>query len=175
MTPPLDLILDAGMARTCNGGCWEWTTVPNSWIFVKRRIRGLLADISTLLPLRSFFDYAICIAVLHHLPDFSTRMTALKSMKDALVPGAKFLIFVWALERNGSVGRHKELVWLNAQDVLVPWHQKDDTTIVQRFYHLFREGELEELITSVDDLCIDVSGYDKDNWYVTGHRMKRDE
>src|ERR1700738_951156 len=81
----------------------------------------LLADISSGLPFRTFFDYVICIAVLHHLTDHITRIMALKGMRDVLSSGAKFLIFVWALENNESVHRHKDLVWLNSQDVLVPW------------------------------------------------------
>jgi tRNA (uracil-5-)-methyltransferase TRM9 len=170
-----------GLDLGCGNGKnmqWSMLGVDNCPEFLdicqERGLEVLLADISMPLPFRPFFDHVICIAVLHHLPDPSTRMMALKGMKEALLPGAKFLIFVWALEGNESVGRHKELVWLNAQDVLVPWHQQDDV-IVQRFYHLFREGELEELVTSVDDLSIDVSGYDKDNWYVTGHRVASDD
>ena len=129
----------------------------------------LLADISYSFPFRSFFDYAICIAVLHHLPDLASRVTALESIRNVLMPGASFLIFVWALENNESVHRHKDLEWLNSQDVLVPWHQRDDKTAL-RFYHLFKEGELDGLVASVDGLIKDASGYDKDNWYVIGHK-----
>lgn len=134
-----------------------------------RDLEVLLTDISCTLPFRSFFDYTICIAVLHHLPDHTSRLTALKGMRDVLIPGASFLIFVWALENNESVHRHKDLEWLNPQDVLVPWHQKGDKTAL-RFYHLFKEGELDELVASVDNLIVDASGYAKDNWYVIGHR-----
>jgi tRNA (uracil-5-)-methyltransferase TRM9 len=134
-----------------------------------KELEGLLADISCAFPFRPFFDYAICIAVLHHLPDPTARVMALEGMRDVLAPGASFLVFVWALENNESVRRHKDLEWLNPQDVLVPWHQKDGKAAL-RFYHLFREGELEGLVASVDGLIVDASGYDRDNWYVVGHR-----
>ncbi|KAJ1801932.1 tRNA methyltransferase, has a role in tRNA modification [Coemansia sp. RSA 2598] len=57
------------------------------------------------------------------------------------------------------------------QDVLVPWvvpgsRQKDGPErVYQRYYHLFREGELPALFQSVGGCAIEQVGYDRDNWY----------
>lgn len=38
--------------------------------------------------------------------------------------------------------------------------------IIIRYYHLFRQHELDELIKAAGDTEILESGYDRDNWYV---------
>ncbi|XP_064623177.1 alkylated DNA repair protein alkB homolog 8-like [Lineus longissimus] len=60
------------------------------------------------------------------------------------------------------------------QDMLVPWHKKpkaaaerDQTEkVYHRFYHVFREGELEELCREVPGVRIIHGYYDKGNWCV---------
>ena len=102
--------------------------------------------------------------------------------------GAIGLIFVWAFEQNKSVRRHKLTVLDgNEQDVLVPWSMsefpvkledkedkekepeskriKKDESAFQRYYHLFKKGELDELVKEADGTILE-SGYDRDNWYI---------
>lgn len=107
--------------------------------------------------------------------------------------GATGLIFVWAFEENKSVRRHKLTVLDgNEQDVLVPWSMNEfkgqelesksnkgepeskrikkdkdygDGGSYQRYYHLFKKGELDELVKEAGGTILD-SGYDRDNWYV---------
>lgn len=55
------------------------------------------------------------------------------------------------------------------QDVLVPWKLKGSGSSQQaktfkRFYHVFEEGELEELVTSVPGMSVVSSYYDQGNW-----------
>lgn len=38
--------------------------------------------------------------------------------------------------------------------------------IYNRYYHLFDENELENLIHKFKNVCIKERGYQKDNWYV---------
>lgn len=108
--------------------------------------------------------------------------------------GAVGLIFVWAFEENKSVRRHKLTVLDgNEQDVLVPWSMsefsgkkeeekeegknnhvegepeskriKKDESAYQRYYHLFKKGELDELVKEAGGTILE-SGYDRDNWYI---------
>lgn len=68
-----------------------------------------------------------------------------------------------------------------AQDLLVPWHLKgqkksmDQSTeakntpghpVFHRYYHVFHEGELEELCRQIDNVKIVRSYYDQGNWCV---------
>ncbi|OLN95362.1 tRNA (carboxymethyluridine(34)-5-O)-methyltransferase [Colletotrichum chlorophyti] len=131
----------------------------------------LVAD-SLALPYRpSSFDFAISIAVIHHLSTPARRRAALAALLSAVRPvQGKVLVFVWALEQ-GSSRRGWDAG--AAQDQLVPWvtkgkkEQKErpaqDATF-HRYYHLYREGELEEDVVAVGGRVLD-SGYDRDNWW----------
>jgi tRNA (uracil-5-)-methyltransferase TRM9 len=118
-------------------------------------------------------DFCICIAVLHHFATAGRRLKALAECARVLKGGGgRGLVFVWAFEpeRNQSVYRHKLTVVGDdpvaaGQDVLVPW-QRPDGSVEQRYYHLFREGELEELVLTVGGLRIVESGFDRDNYFL---------
>lgn len=88
---------------------------------------------------------------------------------------AKALIYVWALEQKDSRRGWDEG---HEQDVMVPWVMKTgkkkdvDGSVVtgpleqtfQRYYHLYRKGELEEDIVAVGGVVLE-AGYEKDNWW----------
>ena len=70
---------------------------------------------------------------------------------------------------------HKNRTKFEHTDLLVPWkttakqNQAPSSTdegskTYHRFYHVFEEGELEELIESLDDLTIVETYYDQGNW-----------
>jgi len=102
----------------------------------------------------------------------------------------KALIYVWALEQKGSRRGWDEG---DSQDVFVPWvlpkqYSKSDAkeptviqneisgeevgatsgmpkqTTYQRYYHLYRRGELEGDIDVAGGYVLE-SGYEKDNWW----------
>ncbi len=52
--------------------------------------------------------------------------------------------------------------------------ENDTATKVEvsyRFYHLFRKGELEQLLLDSGLFVIDYAGYDRDNWYCCVRRL----
>jgi len=118
------------------------------------------------LPYRSnSLDFALSIAVIHHLSSPERRLAALQELLRIIKPGGKLLVFVWALEQSG---KRK----FDQQDNFVSWsmpHGKyldgDAPKVYQRFYHVFVEGELEDLIKQTNACEIEQSGYDRDNWY----------
>ncbi|KAI1766601.1 S-adenosyl-L-methionine-dependent methyltransferase [Hypoxylon sp. FL1150] len=131
-------------------------------------------------------DFAICIAVVHHLSTRERRVEGVRALLDCVAPGAgKVLVYVWALEQGSSRRGWDEDT--ADQDQLVPWvmrqnkkkqkgeaDKKDggeekeavagDTTY-QRYYHLYRKGELEEDVVTAGGEVLG-SGYEKDNWWV---------
>ncbi len=60
----------------------------------------------------------------------------------------------------------------SAQDRMVPWVMrskgKADETF-QRYYHLYRQGELEEDVVAVGGV-VEESGYERDNWWAIFRR-----
>lgn len=145
---------------------------------------SLVAD-NLSLPYRSdCFDFAISIAVIHHFTTDERRLSAINEILRVLKKGKKVLIFVWAFEQE----RKK----FDKQDVLIPWHipkkkylnkkildKKDYTESeksehlvkYERYYHLFKKGELDKLIEESKLAKIVESGYDRDNWYVIAEKI----
>ncbi|KAJ1821676.1 tRNA methyltransferase, has a role in tRNA modification [Coemansia sp. RSA 2598] len=119
------------------------------------------------------FDFAISIAVIHHFASQKRREMAARELLRILRPGGRVLVFAWAMEQNG-----RRKFEQGVQDVLVPWvvpgsRQKDGSErVYQRYYHLFREGELPALFQSVGGCAIEQVGYDRDNWYVVAVKEK---
>lgn len=148
-----------------------------------------MADILSLPHPLSYFDFAISIAVTHHLSTPERRQEAIRSILQTLRPtndgkdSGSALIYVWALEQENSRRGWSEG---HEQDVMVPWVMKTpkkdrpaagsgetvqangDRTF-QRYYHLYRKGELEEDIMAAGGQIVE-AGYEKDNWWAIARR-----
>ena len=120
------------------------------------------------------FDAAICIAVLHHLASVERRLAVISEIVRILRPGGQALIQAWALEQEATSKRQ-----FKRQDVLVPWalqqqyagnnadqNQGSKSVVFQRFCHVYKKGELEELIERIPRCGVVESGYDKSNWFI---------
>lgn len=124
-------------------------------------------------------DHAISIAVVHHFSSVENRMHALRELKRIVRVGGTVLVTVWAFEQQKK--KYTE------QDVMIKWHlqkrfdKKADqpeaapepassdiapTKVLDRYYHLFSKGELDELALQVGGLKIIESVWDVDNWYL---------
>ena len=99
------------------------------------------------------FDVVLFMAALHHLPEESQRLIAIEEMARVMRSGAVALVSVWAHEQE----KYED----GAQDVDVMWRKK-----FPRFYHLFKKGELENLVSSVDSLKIVDSFRSGNNYFV---------
>ncbi|KAK7182917.1 tRNA (Uracil-5-)-methyltransferase TRM9 [Paraphaeosphaeria sporulosa] len=166
---------------------------------------GIVADIMNLPHPKHSFDFAISIAVIHHISTPERRIEAVKAILELLRPpsaekpgsGGRALIYVWALEQKDSRRGWDEG---NEQDVMVPWvmrakkekegkkgkgkdqkatelsneadqplEQPQDKTFL-RYYHLYRKGELEQIIGEAGGEVVE-AGYDKDNWWAIATRQ----
>ncbi len=83
-----------------------------------------------------FFDFAIAIAVYHHIEDKDGRTQALKELYRVLKPGGEAFITIW----NRWQPRH----WFKKKSFMRPWKSKAKT--LYRFYYLFTYYEFEKLI-----------------------------
>lgn len=180
--PPGSLVLDAG----CGNGKYLLPDTPHHLLASDRSAalvelaRGrardagaevLVAD-SLALPFRGgCADAAICIAVVHHFSTPERRREAISELLGCVREGGEVLVYVWALEQRGSRRGWDEG---GEQDLLVPWVMKgkaegggDET--YQRYYHLYKEGELEGDVRAVGGKVLK-GGYERDNWWVVCSR-----
>ena len=111
------------------------------------------------------FDYAMSIAVIHHLSTESRRLQALQEINRILKTGGEALIYVWAYEQPRFENE-------TTQDVNVKWmlqkkysEKKENDEIFYRYYHLFKKNELETLISRINTLEIIETGNQYNNWY----------
>ncbi|OQN99599.1 hypothetical protein B0A48_14741 [Cryoendolithus antarcticus] len=130
---------------------------------------AIVADILSLPHQPSNFDFAISIAVIHHLSTPARRIEAVTSILECLKPTGTALLYVWALEQESSRRGWSEG---DDQDVMVPWVMRkkgEGERTFQRYYHLYRKGELEGDVVSAGGEVVE-SGYEKDNWWVIAKR-----
>jgi SAM-dependent methyltransferase len=111
------------------------------------------------------FDAVICIAVIHHISTSEDRLRFLRSLANALQPGGKALITVWAQEQD------KKKKWIPLEgsvgDYLIPWDNRDDGQTYYRYYHLFRKEEVYIMCASLDDILhVQNVEFEKDNWCI---------
>ncbi|KAH7321101.1 S-adenosyl-L-methionine-dependent methyltransferase [Stachybotrys elegans] len=114
-------------------------------------------------------DFAMSIAVIHHLSTRQRRCDAIAALLDCVRPGGTVLVFVWALEQASSRRGWDEN---SSQDTMVPWVMKtkgEPDTTFQRYYHLYRQGELEQDVVAARGHVLS-AGYERDNWWVVCSR-----
>ena len=70
---------------------------------------------------------------------------------------------------NCCLSVHKNRTHFQQQDILVPWERKDEDsnkTCFHRYYHVFKEGELEEMCGRIEECQLVNRYYDQGNWAV---------
>lgn len=137
------------------------------------------------LPYRdAAFDGCLSVALLHHLSTPAHRRRALSEMVRVTKPGGFVEVQAWAMEQQVASKRQFND---GGQDILVPFHLQrkfatDDAPpadagaewdenrklwVLNRYCHVYREGELEELAAAASpDVRVVDSGYDTGNWYI---------
>jgi len=161
---------------------------------------AIVADTLSLPHPPGTFDFAISIAVIHHLSTPDRRIEAVKAVLEILrqpsLPtakdGGKALIYVWALEQKDSRRGWDEG---HEQDVMVPWvlKQKKEKKVKQRKGEVVKSEETHgqgeeggdktflryyhlyrkgELEDDIKEAggVVVESGYEKDNWWAIATR-----
>ncbi len=98
-------------------------------------------DICELNEPDNFYDRVICIAVFHHLSTIDRRIIFLNKISNLLKKDSKFLMSVWALENY--VVKKTDSISENGDAMIAFTIGKEKKF---RYYHLFSEFELENLI-----------------------------
>ena len=109
------------------------------------------------------FQYAISIAVLHHISDYESRLKFITNIINILEPGGKLLFTVWAQEQTIK----KKWIWQgNNGDYLIPWLDKYSKQTFYRFYHLFSYEEIKQFVNALENVIVCDIVFEKDNWCV---------
>jgi tRNA (uracil-5-)-methyltransferase TRM9 len=105
----------------------------------------------------SKYDAVMSIAVLHHLSTPERRKKGIKELIRILKKGGIGMISVWKYDKDNKKK--------NEYDKMVKWSLKDSNKVYQRYYHMFVDGELEELFDGLD-VIITKSWEEMGNCYV---------
>jgi SAM-dependent methyltransferase len=103
------------------------------------------------LPYRNnIFDAIISMSVIHHFVTEERRLSALTELLRVVKPNGLIMCHVWSYEKYKTQLE---------QDRLILWKNK-----YKRYYHLFKQGELNKLICKIDN-CIIIDSYNEhQNW-----------
>lgn len=112
-------------------------------------------------------DYILSIAVIHHLSTRERRMKSIYELIRILSPGGKLLIQVWAMKQPDNSRRK-----FTKQDNLVKFQSSDKKIKELRFYHVFEENELEEMINNIPGIKIVQSYWEIGNWILVIEKIK---
>ncbi|UCE97292.1 MAG: methyltransferase domain-containing protein [Dehalococcoidia bacterium] len=99
------------------------------------------------------FNFAISIAIYHHIKGKSERLIALGELLRVLRPEGEAFITVW--------NRWQPKFWFKPKTIYVPWRRQNET--LYRYYYLFSYAELEKLVIQAGFQIIRTYPYD------TGH------
>jgi len=105
------------------------------------------------------FDNTICIAMLHHLQTKEDRVNGIRELLRITKTNGNIMIYVWAFEQPVESKRQ-----FATQDELVSLKNRDGS-IYYRYYHLYKQNELEEEINlASSNIIIKESIYERGNW-----------
>ncbi len=104
----------------------------------------IICSSGTNLPFQNgLFDACMSVAVIHHLSTANERKRFLEEMVRCTKPGGRIMFTVWMLDQP------LKTKWIarGNGDYSIPWHNKSGA-ILQRFYHLFTEEEIYNILPS---------------------------
>ncbi len=94
-----------------------------------------------------FFDTVFMIASFHHLPDVTTRQDLLAKITRELKSKGWLICLVWNLESDWSKKKmEKDWKKIGSHDFLIPWKNPAGVVEATRYYHSFKQDELQELL-----------------------------
>jgi tRNA (uracil-5-)-methyltransferase TRM9 len=135
-------------------------------ICTKKNIRVFQQNCCKLIFTNNLFDYALSIAVFHHLSTDMRRYKALKEMIRILKPGGKGIVSVWACNQDDRNNNMKKRLFVPG-DNYVPWMRKKDKKIFKRYYYIFTENMFRTFIDQFTEKIIVHTIYnERCNWIV---------
>lgn len=134
-----------------------------------KRERPVFCASALNVPIRDgTYDHVICIAVIHHFTTPERRTQCLREIARIMRVGGTCLVTAWALEQRKKT--------YTEADQMVPWtmdHRFDkDRPKLQRFYHMFDQGEFADLSKDIKSLELEREWYEADNWHAIFRKVE---
>lgn len=101
-----------------------------------------------------YFDYIICIAVIHHIDNEKDRIKAICEMLRVLKPGGKMLVSAWAYETDEYSKKKKFVVG----DNIVMFNKNSS-----RYYHIYDRSGFYNLISKCHASHCKIN-WERGNW-----------
>ena len=129
----------------------------------KNKNLDVIESSMTNIPLNdNYFDGIIVIASYHHLSNDYERTQTLNELYRVLKNGGKVLIVVWAMEQPDESTFH-----FTKTDEFVKWYSKENDKTYYRYYHIYKNGELEEEINRLKpEFKTEYIYLEKGNWVI---------
>ena len=147
-----------------------------------------IAD-ALVLPYREgIFDVVICIALIHHLSTYANRIRVLRELVRICKVGGQILVTAWALEQNTHAKRqfgaqdvmvpwklHSKYLtdktgnddWKSEletkktlQSEQFEIEEENNSVVLQRYCHVYKQFELEELWKQIPNVVVEESFFD---------------
>jgi tRNA (uracil-5-)-methyltransferase TRM9 len=107
-----------------------------------------------------FFDAVYSVAVLHHISTIEGRRKFIQEMVRVWNGSQRSFLSVWSVEAVKPNWRKLE----TKGDYMVPWSNKNDNKVYERYYHVFEKEELQDLFKGIVE--IKEIDFELENWYV---------
>ena len=112
----------------------------------------------------SQFDFAMSIAVYHHMASDDHRFTAVSEMIRCLKSGGRGVFSVWSVENQGDEKIKRNFL---GGDNYVKWMRQSDKKVYQRYYYVFTNDMIVKLMSKFSDRIEDLKIYnERGNWIV---------
>ena len=107
------------------------------------------------------FDYAMSVAVFHHMGSTQRRNKALSEMIRVLKVGGSGMFSVWSIENQEKKRQFTE------GNNFVNWERRSDRTVFKRFYYIFTRSMIDDLIENfTSEILINNIFNERGNWIV---------
>lgn len=110
------------------------------------------------------YDYAMAVAVYHHMASNAHRTKAVHEMIRILKPGGHGMFSVWSVENQQNEKIKREF---KAGVNFVSWVRQSDNKIYERYYYVYTEPMIVVFMSQFQDKVCDVEIYnERGNWIV---------
>tara|TARA_Y100000389_G_C17470636_1_gene530346 strand:+ start:11792 stop:12430 length:639 start_codon:yes stop_codon:yes gene_type:complete len=131
------------------------------------REKGLNVKIGNCLNLPSQsnrYDFAMAVAVFHHMASDEHRINAIKEMIRTLKSGGKGIFSVWSVENQETEKIKRNFV---PGDNYVKWRRKRDGEIFQRYYYVYTKEMIIFMMANFKEQIKDINIFnERGNWVV---------
>jgi len=112
----------------------------------------------------NYYDYAMSIAVYHHMASDEHRVIAISEMIRSLKHGGHGIFSVWSVENQEGEKIKRDF---KKGSNYVKWMRKRDGKVFQRYYYVFSKDMIQKLMNNFKELIYDIKIYnERGNWVV---------